>query len=250
MLWRFPELLERVLSDKRRVFSIEDSEGFLCEGIQPVRSSKIKAWIPVMYGCNNFCTYCIVPYVRGRERSRAAEDIVNEVRSLVAQGYKDFTLLGQNVNSYGRDLGGGTDFADLLKMIDSLEGDFLIRFMTSHPKDATDKLFDTMASCERSQTHTSALSVRERQGASGHEQGYTAEEYCKSVYAQKTVPGLVMTSDVIVGFPGRPNRSLRILSSWWEPSGSTRCSCLFTPREGNSREAGRPFHKGGEGKAV
>jgi tRNA-2-methylthio-N6-dimethylallyladenosine synthase len=245
MLWRFPELLERVLSDKRRVFSIEDSEGFLCEGIQPVRSSKIKAWIPVMYGCNNFCTYCIVPYVRGRERSRAAEDIVNEVRSLVAQGYKDFTLLGQNVNSYGRDLGGGTDFADLLKMIDSLEGDFLIRFMTSHPKDATDKLFDTMASCEKvaKHIHLPFQSGNDRV-LRAMNRGYTAEEYLqKALYAQKTVPGLVMTSDVIVGFPGETESEFE---DTLELVGAVGFHAMFmfiySPREGTpAAELDDPF---------
>ncbi len=235
MLWRFPELIERALSDGRKVFSIEDSDGFLCEGIPSIRSSQIKAWIPVMYGCNNYCTYCIVPYVRGRERSRSAQDIVGEVRSLAAQGYKDFTLLGQNVNSYGRDIGGGTDFADLLKMIDSLDGDFLVRFMTSHPKDATNKLFDTMAACDKvaKHIHLPFQSGNDRV-LRAMNRGYTAEEYLqKALYAQKTVPGLVMTSDVIVGFPGETGQEFE---DTLELVGAVGFHAMFTfiysPRKG------------------
>ena len=114
-----------------------------------VRQDKVKAWVSIMYGCNNFCSYCIVPYVRGRERSRRPEDILAEVRQLAEEGYHDITLLGQNVNSYGKDLEEPMDFADLLEQVNAIPGDFLVRFMTSHPKDATHKLFETMARCEK-----------------------------------------------------------------------------------------------------
>ena len=203
-VWKLPELMLGVLDKNRRVFCVEDSDGTLTEGIPSVRDSAVKAWVPIMYGCNNFCSYCIVPYVRGRERSRQPEEIVREVRDLAARGYRDLTLLGQNVNSYGSDLGGGTDFSDLLKMVSDVEGDFLIRFMTSHPKDATQKLFDTMANCEKVARHIHlpfqsgndrVLKMMNRK--------YTSEQYLEKAYtAMETVPGVVLTSDVIVGFPG------------------------------------------------
>lgn len=118
-------------------FAVDDSAGNIAEGIPVVRSSDLKAWVSIMYGCNNFCSYCIVPYVRGRERSRRPEEILEEVKGLIAAGYKDITLLGQNVNSYGKDLGLGVDFADLMAEIAQLPGEFWLRFMTSHPKDAS-----------------------------------------------------------------------------------------------------------------
>ena len=149
-LWRFPALLDQVQTGRKRVFSAAPSEGAVAEGIPLQRDGNgVKAWLSVMYGCNNFCSYCIVPYVRGRERSRMPGDIIAEARALVAQGCRDITLLGQNVNSYGKDLPDGVDFADLIRMINDIPGEFRIRFMTSHPKDATEKLFQTMAACEK-----------------------------------------------------------------------------------------------------
>ncbi|MCI9567881.1 MAG: MiaB/RimO family radical SAM methylthiotransferase, partial [Lawsonibacter sp.] len=144
-LWKFPEMVRALLTQRGRTFSVDDEAGSIAEGIPVVRQDKIRAWVSIMYGCNNFCTYCIVPYVRGRERSRERSDILAEVRQLAEEGYKDITLLGQNVNSYGKDLAQPLDFADLLEQLDAIPGDFLIRFMTSHPKDATQKLFETMA---------------------------------------------------------------------------------------------------------
>ena len=143
-LWKFPELLYRVVSRRGRVFETTDEAGSIAEGIPLSRQDGVKAWVSIMYGCNNFCTYCIVPYVRGRERSRLPEDVLAEIRALVEEGYRDITLLGQNVNSYGKDLGLDMDFADLLEKIEAIPGDFLIRFMTSHPKDASQKLFEVM----------------------------------------------------------------------------------------------------------
>ena len=148
-LWQFPEILWNVLSKKKRQFYVEDEAGSIAEGIPQVRDSKLKAWVSIMYGCNNFCTYCIVPYVRGRERSRKMEDILAECQEVIAAGAKEITLLGQNVNSYGKDLEEKVDFADLLAAIAQLPGDFLIRFMTSHPRDASEKLFDTMAKYDK-----------------------------------------------------------------------------------------------------
>ena len=152
-LWRFPELLQTVMDRHKRIFAAEKNDGAVAEGIPMARDGRVKAWLSVMYGCNNFCTYCVVPYVRGRERSRLPEEVIREAEALVQAGYKDITLLGQNVNSYGKDLGLDVDFADLIRRINAIPGDFLIRFMTSHPKDATEKLFRTMAECEKCAHH-------------------------------------------------------------------------------------------------
>ena len=146
-LWRFPELLYRLLTRRGRVFDLADEPGSIAEGIPLVRQRGVKAWVSIMYGCNNFCSYCIVPYVRGRERSRRPEAVLAEIRELAEAGYKDITLLGQNVNSYGKDLDDGADFAGLLQAAGEIPGDFLLRFMTSHPKDASQRLFETMAAC-------------------------------------------------------------------------------------------------------
>lgn len=203
-LWEFPSLLWQTLSGGGRVFATEDEAGSIAEGLPVVRSSSIKAWVSIMYGCNNFCSYCIVPYVRGRERSRQPADIIAEVRELAAQGYRDITLLGQNVNSYGRDLDAGVDFSDLLSELAQLPGDFLLRFMTSHPKDATKKLFDTMAAHPRIARHIHLpFQAGSDRVLRAMNRGYTAEQYLSLVeYARGVMPDLVLTSDVIVGFPG------------------------------------------------
>ena len=146
MLHRFPEFLCEKLRRGRRMLAADDGRYLVAEDLPIRRESTYRAWVSVMYGCNNFCSYCIVPYVRGRERSRRKEAVIAEVRELVEKGYKDITLLGQNVNSYGKDLGSEYDFADLLAELDTIEGDYWLHFMTSHPKDATRKLIDVMAS--------------------------------------------------------------------------------------------------------
>ena len=202
-LWRFPELMQQVMTKHKRVFATAKSDGAVAEGIPLRRDGSVKAWLSIMYGCNNFCTYCVVPYVRGRERSRLPEDVVAEARQLVAEGYKDITLLGQNVNSYGRDLESDTDFSDLLRMINGIPGDFILRFMTSHPKDATEKLFKTMAECEKCAHHIH-LPV---QSGNDHilklmNRNYTREKYLSQVaLARSYMPDLVITTDIIVGFP-------------------------------------------------
>ena len=203
-LWQFPQILHRVLETGKRVFFVEDEAGSIAEGLPVLRSNTLKSWVSIMYGCNNFCTYCIVPYVRGRERSRKSEDILAECKELIAAGCKEITLLGQNVNSYGKDLDEGMDFADLLSAIAQLEGDFLIRFMTSHPRDASEKLFDTMAKYPKiaKQLHLPFQSGSSRvlKAMNRH---YDRETYLKKVnYAKSVMPDLVLTSDVIVGFPG------------------------------------------------
>ena len=203
-LWRFPELIKRVMDSHKRVFAADKNDGAVAEGIPVNRTDGVKAWLSIMYGCNNFCTYCIVPYVRGRERSRRAEDVVAEARALIEAGYKDITLLGQNVNSYGRDLGDGTDFADLIRMIDAIPGDYLIRFMTSHPKDATEKLFKTMAECRHCahQLHLPVQSGSDRI-LKAMNRSYDSAKYLHQVeLARRYMPDLVLTTDIIVGFPG------------------------------------------------
>ncbi|MCD8002125.1 MAG: tRNA (N6-isopentenyl adenosine(37)-C2)-methylthiotransferase MiaB, partial [Oscillospiraceae bacterium] len=204
-IWRFPELLEQILTGrKKRVFAVETQDGVVTEGVPRARVCGVKAWLSVRYGCNNFCSYCVVPYVRGGERSRRPEDVVAEARSLVAAGYRDITLLGQNVNSYGRDLGGGTDFSDLLRMVNDIPGKFILRFMTSHPKDATEKLFSTMAECEKCAHHIH-LPVQAGNDRVLREmnRGYTAAQYLDKVAAaRRSMPDLVLTTDIIVGFPG------------------------------------------------
>ena len=201
---RFPEYLCEVLDRHGRNFHIGEAAGDIREGVPILRNSSTKAWVSIMYGCNNFCSYCIVPYVRGRERSRQPEDILQECRALIAQGYKEITLLGQNVNSYGKDLGLGVDFADLMAQIASLPGDFRLRFMTSHPKDASHKLFDTIAAYPKicKQFHLPFQSGNDRV-LHAMNRRYTSAQYLELVdYGRSLMPELVLTSDVIVGFPG------------------------------------------------
>ena len=203
-LWQFPSLLYQALTGTKRVFSTADEPGSIAEGLPVVRSSSLKGWVSIMYGCNNFCTYCIVPYVRGRERSRLPEDILAECSQLIASGCKEITLLGQNVNSYGKDLEQSVDFSDLLAQIAQLDGDFLIRFMTSHPRDAGKKLFDTMAAYPKiaKQLHLPFQSGSSRVLKTMNRH-YDREKYLELVdYAKQVMPDLVLTSDVIVGFPG------------------------------------------------
>ena len=203
-LWKFPELLYQVYTRRGRVFSVENEHGSIAEGMPVVREGRTRAWVSIMYGCNNFCSYCIVPYVRGRERSRDPEQIIAEVRQLAAEGYKEITLLGQNVNSYGKDLGTGYDFADLLAALDEIPGDYLIRFMSSQPKDASFKLFDTMARCSHvaKQLHLPVQSGSDRV-LRAMNRPYDKARYLELItYARKVMPELVLTSDVIIGFPG------------------------------------------------
>ena len=234
-LWQFPEILYRTLSTGKRVFYVEDEAGSIAEGLPQVRDNTLKAWVSIMYGCNNFCTYCIVPYVRGRERSRKPEDILKECRELIAAGCKEITLLGQNVNSYGKDLDCGMDFSDLLEQIAQLEGEFLIRFMTSHPRDAGQKLFDTMAKYDKiaKQLHLPFQSGSSRVLKTMNRH-YDREKYLAAVnYAKSVMPELVLTSDVIVGFPGETNDEFEETISLIE---QVRYDALFTfifsPRHG------------------
>ena len=226
-LWRFPELLLQVMDWHKRVFATEKNPGVVAEGIPRQRDGRVKAWLSIMYGCNNFCTYCVVPYVRGRERSRLPEDVVAEARELVAAGYRDITLLGQNVNSYGKDLGLDVDFADLIRMINDIPGEFLIRFMTSHPKDATEKLFRTMAECEKCAHH---IHLPVQSGSNrilkAMNRSYTREKYLEEItIAREWMPDLVVTTDIIVGFPGETDEDFAETLSLCE---EVRYDAMFT----------------------
>ena len=234
-LWKFPEMIYTLLTQRGRIFSNADEAGSIAEGIPVVRQDKVKAWVSIMYGCNNFCSYCIVPYVRGRERSRRPEDILREVEELAREGYKDITLLGQNVNSYGKDLEEPMDFADLLERVNAIPGEFLIRFMTSHPKDATHKLFETMARCEKvapvlhlpfQAGNDRVLKVMNRR--------HTREQYLEKIRDLKSlIPDIVLTSDIIVGFPGETTEefedTLKVLE---EVRFDALFTFIFSPRVG------------------
>ncbi len=204
-LHHFPKVLWDVIQQKRRFITAESELDFtktVAEGAPIRRESGYRAWVSVMYGCNNFCSYCIVPYCRGRERSRKKEDIVAEVRELVEQGYKEITLLGQNVNSYGK--GTDCDFADLVAELDSIPGDWWLSFMTSHPKDASYKLIDVMAESTHvaHRFHLPLQSGNDRvlKAMNRH---YDMEKYLDTVnYMRSRMPDIVITSDIIVGFPG------------------------------------------------
>lgn len=202
-LGRFPENLYKALTTKERIFDVEETKEKIIEDIPVKRGNDFKAWVSVMYGCNNFCSYCIVPYVRGRERSRDPQRIIDEVESLVKDGYKDITLLGQNVNSFCSDSDSDWNFSKLLRRLNEIDGDFRIRFMTSHPKDATKELIDTIADCDKVCKH---LHLPFQSGSNRvlelMNRRYTREKYKALVeYAKSKIPNLVLTSDVIVGFP-------------------------------------------------
>ncbi len=232
---RLPELLVKALVERRRVVEIPACDGVLTEGIPAERDGTFKAFLPIMYGCNNFCTYCIVPYVRGRERSREPDCIVAEVQELVRRGYKEITLLGQNVNSYGKGEPHGVNFPELLRRLNAIEGDFLIRFMTSHPKDATPELFDTIAACPKVSRH---FHLPFQSGSSrvlkAMNRGYTREQYLELIrYARRVVPDIAFTSDVIVGFPGEQREDFEeTLSLIREVGFVSLFTFIFSPREG------------------
>ena len=202
--YKFPEYLNRVQQENTSVIEIQDKESGIVEGLPIDRESNVKAFVTIMYGCNNFCTYCIVPYVRGRERSRKPEDIEKEIKELISKGYKEITLLGQNVNSYGKTLEPKVSFSDLLRRINSIDGVERIRFMTSHPKDLTEDVIDAVAECSKvcEQIHlpvqsgsTSLLKKMNR--------NYSKEGYLNLVKKiREKVPDAAITTDIIVGFPG------------------------------------------------
>ena len=201
---KFPEYLNRVLQEGVQVKEILNKEEGIVEGLPIDRKSDVKAFVTIMYGCNNFCTYCIVPYVRGRERSRKSEDIIKEIEDLVAKGYKEITLLGQNVNSYGKGLEEDIDFAGLLRKVNEVKGLERVRFMTSHPKDLSDDVIMAIKECDKlcEQVHLPVQSGSSRilKEMNRH---YDREYYLDLVKKIKAeIPDVTLTTDIIIGFPG------------------------------------------------
>lgn len=205
-----PRLIYEHLESNKLEYDISEYADFSCNAEQ-VRESSFKASVPIMFGCNNFCTYCIVPYVRGRERSRKSADIISEVTQLVNQGYKEIMLLGQNVNSYGKDLENDLTFPELLRKINEIDGDFIIRFMSSHPKDAKRELLDTILECEKVAKH---LHLPVQSGSNSilkaMNRNYTVEKYLETVdYLRSHDSGFSLTTDIIVGFPNETDEEFQ-----------------------------------------
>lgn len=228
-----PQIIFEVLTTRKKRFSIPQSDGVIAEGLPLKRESGLKVSVPIMYGCNNFCTYCIVPYVRGRERSRDTEDILREVRAAIKDGAREILLLGQNVNSYGKEL--GTSFSELLRRINDIEGEFRVCYMSSHPKDATRELIDTIAECEKVTRHfhlpVQSGSSRVLELMNRH---YTREQYLELVgYIRERVPDAALTSDIIVGFPGESCEDFKeTLSLIREVGFDSLYTFIYSPRKG------------------
>ena len=205
-LYKFPEILYTAMT-KNRVLDVMDSDGMIAENIPVLRDDKYRAWVSIMYGCNNFCSYCVVPYVRGRERSRKHEDILKEVQQLADEGYKEITLLGQNVNSYGNDDENEYNFAQLLREVCKIYGIERVRFATSHPKDISDELIETMAQLDKvcPQLHL-PFQAGSNKVLKDMNRGYTKEQYLEKIDKIKSkIPGISLSSDIIVGFPTETN---------------------------------------------
>ncbi len=234
-LHRFPELLWQKIARSRRIFCPEETEYVVAEGLPITRTSDYRAWVSVMYGCNNFCSYCIVPYVRGRERSREKHEVVAEVKELVARGYKDITLLGQNVNSYAKGSGWGYDFADLLAELDAIEGEYVLRFMTSHPKDASYKLIDVMAN-SRHIAHQFHLPLQSGSDTilKAMNRHYDKARYLDIVrYIREKMPDAAISSDIIVGFPGESDADFEdTMDILKEVRFDMLFSFIYSPRKG------------------
>ena len=222
-----PEMMVSALNESRRVFYSGQGDQAFVEGLPVHRDSSFRAWVPVMTGCDNFCSYCIVPYVRGREKSREPEDILRDCRELIQAGYKEITLLGQNVNSYGKGLDRPINFSELLRRIDALDGDYRLRFMTSHPKDATEELFSTMANA-RHIPHCIHLPFQSGNDRVLREMNrrYDRQQYLNLIHlARRLMPDIHFTSDVIVEFQDT-------LSLIREVNLTNLFTFIYSPREG------------------
>ena len=234
-LGSLPRLLEAALEEGGHQVEVLDAASSFPTELPTAREHEWAAWLPITIGCNNFCSYCIVPYVRGRERSREPEKIIEECRGLIAEGYKEITLLGQNVNSYGKDLGTDYDFADLLAAINAIPGDYWLRFMSSQPKDATNKLFDTMARCEHvaKQLHLPVQSGCDRV-LKAMNRPYTRAKYEEMIaYARSVMPEMVLTSDVIIGFPGETeDEAMQTVDLVEKTQFDALFTFIFSPRPG------------------
>ncbi|MBQ7369093.1 MAG: tRNA (N6-isopentenyl adenosine(37)-C2)-methylthiotransferase MiaB [Clostridia bacterium] len=228
-------LILRKRQEKKRVISVRDEAGEIVENLQPFRTSYPNAWVNITYGCNNFCSYCIVPYVRGRERSRKPEHILAEVRSLVAEGYKEITLLGQNVNSYGADGSTGMNFAELLDAVASIEGKFRVRFMTSHPKDFNEGVVKVMEKHPKI-CRLVHLPVQSGSNAVLKEMNrrYTREKYLEEIkMLRERLPEAEVTTDIIVGFPGETEEDyLQTEALVKEVDFASAFTFVYSPRQG------------------
>lgn len=210
-LSKIPKLIYNIMCGKKHMFDTNEYSPDTMEDLYQLRDSTFKASVPVMFGCNNFCSYCIVPYVRGRERSRKPEKIIEEVTNLVNSGCKEIMLLGQNVNSYGNDLEDGISFSSLLRRLNEIEGEFVIRFMSSHPKDATPQLIDTIFECDKIGKHLHLpLQSGSNEILNKMNRKYTIEDYMKIVdYIRSKDPDFSLTTDIIVGFPNETDEDFR-----------------------------------------
>lgn len=241
-LHQLPELLDNLYKEKHKQLAIWEEGGEIVEGLPARRLFKHKAFVDIMYGCNNFCTYCIVPYTRGRERSRIPEDILKEVQALAADGVKEITLLGQNVNSYkgiSRDSGEKTDFTDLIYMLSEVDGIERIRFMTSHPKDISDKLIAAYGKCEKL-CHYIHLPVQAGSSKVLKEMNrhYTREDYLEIVRKLREVdPDIAISTDIIVGFPGETEEEFEeTLTLCEEVRYDSAFTFLYSVRKGTPAE--------------
>ena len=238
-LHHFPELMYSSLVNGKRVFERGNDDKKIYEGIPTHRDGNFKGWLPIMYGCNNFCTYCVVPYVRGRERSREKDIIVSEARDMILSGYKDITLLGQNVNSYGKTLENPVSFAQLISEIDSIDGDYWLRFMTSHPKDCSKELIDAIAQSKHISKHLhlpfQSGSDRILKAMNRH---YDRKKYLDIIsYAKEKIENVSLTSDIIVGFPGETYEDFKeTLSLIREVEFTSLFTFIFSPRAGTHAE--------------
>ncbi len=235
MLHRLPEILCDVMVNHRRRYYVEDTDNVIVEGVPVARESDIKGWLSIMYGCDNFCTYCVVPHVRGRERSRTSDEVLKEARALVDSGCREITLLGQNVNSYGKGLSENCDFAELLHRVASLDGEYLVRFMTSHPKDVSDELIEVMRTHEHVARHFH-LPVQSGNDRilSKMNRKYTRETYLRVVEKLRAaMPDITLTTDIIVGFPGETEEEFEdTLSLVREVGYDSIFAFIYSPRKG------------------
>ncbi len=235
VIHKFPEMLYNAVTTGKRLVERGTDDGQIYEGIPMHRDGSFKGWLSIMYGCDNFCTYCIVPHVRGRERSRKPSVVLEEAKAMIGAGYKEITLLGQNVNSYGKGLDEKTSFPELLKSVSEIDGDFWIRFMTSHPKDASKELIDVIAESGKICNH---IHLPFQSGSDGilkrMNRHYDKEKYMEIVnYAKSRIPDLSLTSDVIVGFPGETYEDFRkTLDLIREVEFTSLFTFIYSPRVG------------------
>ncbi|WP_291633016.1 tRNA (N6-isopentenyl adenosine(37)-C2)-methylthiotransferase MiaB [Clostridium sp.] len=233
--YKFPEYLKRIQDGETSIVEILDKEEAIVEGLPIDRESNIKGFVTIMYGCNNFCTYCIVPYVRGRERSRNPEDIISEIKTMVAEGFKEITLLGQNVNSYGKGLSPEMNFAQLLRRINNIENLERVRFMTSHPKDLSSEVIEVIAEsdklCEQIHLPVQSGSTNLLQKMNRH---YDREQYLELVKSIRVaIPKVGLSTDIIVGFPGETEEDFaETLSLMEEVKFNLAFTYLYSKRNG------------------